>query len=101
MVIKNLQYLSVLHVVNRLGDLIVIDQNQRPLARIQQVPSGNGANVRSSFVKNRKVTVPLLRHDLLDLVGKVAQMKRNQIVRLHKEIDWHRLVDQPGYRIRV
>ena len=99
--IDNFKNLRVVHIVDRLGYLIVVHQDQLPLAHAQQVPAGNHADIAAMLVQDREITVTLLGHDLPDLIRIIRHAEGDQSLALHEKIDRHSLVDQPGNRIGI
>ena len=78
--LQDLRDLRILHIIDRLTDLIVVHQNQRSLAYTQQVPAGDRADVDSVLVQDREVTVALLQHGLLDHIRIVIHFKCHQLL---------------------
>ena len=101
MMVNDLQDLCIFHVVHRLRDLIVINQDERSLAHCHHIPPRYGTDITTVVIDNRKVAVALLHHGFLDHIGVFVHSEGHQIVGLHKEIDRHTLVDQTGYRISI
>ena len=79
-VIYDLQDLRILHIIDRLTDLIVVHQDQRSLAYTQQVPAGDRADVDSVLVQDREVPVAFLQHRFLDHIRIVIHFKCHQPV---------------------
>ena len=79
----------------------MIHQNDGSLGNTQQVPAGDHSYVAPLLIQDREITIPFFRHDFLDLVRIIIQMKGYQIFLFHKELHRHALVDQTGHRIRI
>ena len=82
--INNFQNLSTINIIYRLTSLIVVYQNHFFLVHSQKISPGNRTNTLSMFTDDRKGTVSILNHHVLDTICEILSMKRNQILSPHQ-----------------
>lgn len=63
-----------------LGFLVVIHQDQLLTLQIQQIPPGYHADIVLVLIQYGEITVALLAHDLLDILGLFIHMEFCQML---------------------
>ena len=84
--------------VHCLGLLVMVHHDDLLALQIQQVPSGNHTHIIVVLVHNREIPVALLPHDLPDIFRLLIHIEHGQVVRFHKVLNGHTLIDQSGCR---
>ena len=96
--VDDLQNLRLINVIHRLGFFIVVHKNQFFLLDIQQVPSGNCADIFSSLIHHRECPVTVFCHHLFHFVREIVTAEGDQVIFLHKIFYGNTLINQSGHR---